>query len=72
MTSRKLHVRNEAVEMYVYINIILNNIGYSTALLSKTINKWQIAYVLLDPVADYVHMLDLNTRLSVGWKLYLT
>ena len=32
------------------------------------ITKWNIAYVPLDPVAEYIHMLDLNNRLRVGWK----
>ena len=35
---------------------------------STKITKWQIAYVPLDLVADYIHMLNLNTRLRVGWK----
>ena len=38
------------------------------SLLIIEINKGQIAYVPLDPVADYVHILDLNTRLRIGWK----
>ena len=33
------------------------------------ITKWQIAYVPFNPVADFVHMLDLNTWLCVGWKM---
>ena len=32
------------------------------------ITKVQIAYFTLDPVAYYVHILDLNTRLRVGLK----
>ena len=35
---------------------------------SITITKWNISSVPLNPVADYIHMLDLNTRLRVGWK----
>ena len=31
--------------------------------------KYKISYVPLDPVADYVYLLDLNTRLCVGWKM---
>ena len=34
--------------------------------------KDKIAHVLLDPVAEYVYIPDLNTRLRVGWKCYLT
>ena len=34
-----------------------------------SITKWQIAYVPLDPVDDYIHMLNLNTILRVGWKM---
>ena len=30
------------------------------------ITKGQIAYVPLDPVTNYVHILDLNTRIRVG------
>ena len=30
--------------------------------------KDKISYVPLDPVADYVYLSDLNTRLRVGWK----
>ena len=30
--------------------------------------KYKIAYVPLDPVADYVYLSDLNTRLRVGCK----
>ena len=30
--------------------------------------KDKIAYVPLYPVADYVYIVDLNTRLRVGWK----
>ena len=30
------------------------------------ITKLHIAYVHLDPVADYVHILDLNNRPHVG------
>ena len=37
----------------------------------RTITKWHISYVPLDPVADSVHMLDLNTRLRVGLKKLL-
>ena len=33
-----------------------------------TITKWQIAYIPLNQVANYVHMLHLNNRLRVGWK----
>ena len=33
-----------------------------------SITKGQISYVPLNPVADYVHILDLNTRPRVGWK----
>ena len=36
------------------------------------ITKWQIAYVPLEPVAEYIHMLNVNTILRVGWKHYLT
>ena len=32
------------------------------------IAKEQISYVPLEPVADYVHILDLNTGSCVGWK----
>ena len=32
----------------------------------SAITKLQIAYVPLDPVTNYVHMSDLNTRLCVG------
>ena len=31
--------------------------------------KEKIDYVLLDPVANYVHVLDLNARLHAGWKI---
>ena len=31
--------------------------------------KDKIEYVPLDPVADYVHILELNTRLRAGWKM---
>ena len=34
----------------------------------ESITIWYIADVPLNPVSDYVHMLDLNTRLRVGWK----
>ena len=30
--------------------------------------KYKIAYVPLDPLADYVYLSELNTRLRVGWK----
>ena len=30
--------------------------------------KDKISYVTLDPVTDYVYIVDLNTRLRVGWK----
>ena len=30
--------------------------------------KDKVAYAPLDPVADYVHILDLSNRLRVGWK----
>ena len=30
--------------------------------------KYKISYVPLYPVADYIYIADLNTRLSVGWK----
>ena len=33
-----------------------------------SITKWKISYVPLDPVAEYLHMLELNNRLRVGWK----
>ena len=32
------------------------------------ISKGKIAYVPLEPFADYVHILDLNTRLCIVWK----
>ena len=32
------------------------------------ITKLHISYVPLNPVADYVHMLDLNTGLRIGLK----
>ena len=32
------------------------------------ITKREISYVPLNPVSDYVHILDLNTRPRVGWK----
>ena len=43
---------------------------YASPFLGNYINhqKYKIDYVPLDPVADYVHILDLNTRLRVGWK----
>ena len=44
-------------DMYKIYNIIVGQ--------TNAITKWQIAYVLLDPVADYVHILDFNTRLRV-------
>ena len=43
--------------------------GFTILLLSwvtTSITKGHIAYVPLDPVAYYVHILDLNTRLRVG------
>ena len=43
--------------------------GFTILLLSwgtTSIGKLKIAYVPLDPVADYVHKLDLNTRLRAG------
>ena len=45
--------------------------GFTIILISRvttSITKWQIAYVPLDPVADYIHMLNLTIRLCVGWK----
>ena len=33
-----------------------------------SITKGHISYVPLDLVAEYAHILDLNTRLRVGWK----
>ena len=30
--------------------------------------KDKIAYVPLNPVVDYVHILDLNNKLCIGWK----
>ena len=33
-----------------------------------SITKWRISYIPLNPVADYLHVLYLNTRLRVGWK----
>ena len=32
------------------------------------ITKWHITYFPHDPVSDYIHMLNLNTRLCVDWK----
>ena len=32
------------------------------------ITKKNISYVPLNPFADYIHILDLNTRLHIGWK----
>ena len=44
----------------------LNPLGVAHIKISVPITKLQIAFVPLDPVADYVHMLDLNTRTCVG------
>ena len=51
-------------------NIYLLGFYYASLLLGNYINlqKENIAYVPLDPVADYVYIADLNTRLHVGWK----
>ena len=43
--------------------------GFTIIILSwctKSITKGQIAFVTFDPVADYVHILDINTRIRVG------
>ena len=43
---------------------------YAFPFLGNYINhqKDMIAYIPLDPVADYLYIADLNTRLRVGWK----
>ena len=45
-----------------------NHVGGQNRSRGEGITKWQIVYVPLDPVTDYVHILDLNIRLRVGWK----
>ena len=39
---------------------------FSAVARGRSCTKGHIAYVPLDPVAYYVHILDLNTRLRVG------
>ena len=43
---------------------------YTSPFLGNYINhqKYEIAYVSLDPVSDCIYIADLNTRLRVGWK----
>ena len=50
------------------IKTIITKFGIRSSgiLLISTIAKLHIAYVPLDPVAYYVHILDLNIRIHVG------
>ena len=55
---------------YLFVeNYIFPRWGFTILILSwgsTSITKRKIAYVTLNPIYDYVHMLDLITRLRVG------
>ena len=48
--------------------IQISNIKYCRNILDTQSQKDRIAYIPLDPAADYIHILYLNTILRVGWK----
>ena len=47
---------------------IINKYGIFFSFVLLTITKWHIAYIFHDPVTEYIHMVNLNARIRVGWK----
>ena len=52
------------------MNISSLGFYYASLFLENYINhqKYNISYVTINPFADYVYIVELNTRVHVGWK----